>query len=135
MSKFIDIDKENGELIMQHMETALAFQGWSLLCAKYDGRLKSIRAFYSCEKDTDLYIFSFKMNETGKLIVYTKRHFSVEMFPEIFIKCFDTQTSGFVFTVHEERLKRVFERVMTPELALKMIDAGIRIEKAARGVK
>ena len=69
------------------------------------------------------------MNETGKLIAYTHLQFP----PDVFIRSLDAQKTGFVLTAHEERIKRVFERVMTPDLALKLVDAGIRFERAARG--
>jgi hypothetical protein len=38
-------------------------------------------------------------------------------------------------TAHEERLKRVFARVMTPELALKLVEAGVLFERAAQDVQ
>ena len=134
MAEFIDIEKENGELIMRNMETALGFQGWNLLCAKYDARFKNIRVLYSCEKDTDIYIFHLKMKEDGKLIAYAKRQFSPELFPEILIQYFDPQR-GYTFTAHEERFSRIFQRVMTPELALQFLKTGMEMEWAARGVK
>lgn len=127
--KFIDIDQENGGLIMQHMETALGFIGWSLLGAKYDNRFKNITALYSCEEDIAVHQFSFRLSEDGKLIAYSHSQFS----PEIFIRYFDYQ-NGYVLTSHVARLKQVFAWVMTPEFALKLVDSGIRFERTARGV-
>jgi hypothetical protein len=129
MSEFIDIDKESGELIMSHMETALGFKSWNLLGAKYDHRFKCVRVLFSHEEDTDVHLFFLKMDGGGKLIAYNKLSFS----PEIFIRYFDYQKNGFVLTTHEERLKRVFARVMSPELALKLIEAGVQFERSGRG--
>ena len=35
-------------------------------------------------------------------------------------------------TAHEERLRRVFEQAMTPELALELLEAGAKLERSAR---
>ena len=126
MGEFIDINEENGELIMQNMENALAFQGWDLLGAKYDRRFKNIRALFSHGEDTDVHLLSLKMDRAGKLVAYNELHFP----PELFIRYFDHKKNGFVLTAREERLKKVFERAMTPELALKLVEAGICFEKA-----
>ena len=112
------------------METALGFRGWDLLGAKYDGRFKYVSALFAHEADTDVHKFAFRMNGEGKLTAYSHLRLS----PDVFIRYFDYQKTGFVLTVHEERLKKVFERVMTPELALKLIEAGIIFERAARRV-
>jgi hypothetical protein len=86
-----------------------------------------VAALFSREEDTDVHRLNFRMNETGKLIAYAHLRFP----PHVFIRYFNAQETGFILTAHEERIKRVFERVMTPELALKLIDAGIRFERGA----
>jgi len=126
--KFIDIDKENGELIMLNMEAALGFPNWDLLGAKYDSRFKNITALYSHEEDTNVHRFSFRMDEAGKLTAYTHLQFP----PEIFIRYFDYQKNGFTLTSKQNRLKQVFKRVMAPEIALKLVEAGILFEREAR---
>ena len=129
--KLIDIDKENGELIMQHMETALSFKNWNqLLGAKYDSRFKKITALYSCEADTDVHRLSLKMLEDGKLMAYSHTQFH----PEGFLQYFESKKTGYVLTSHTDRLMQVFERVMTADLALKLLETGVYLESKARGV-
>ena len=130
MSEFINIDEEDGETIMRNMETALGFPGWNLLGAKYDNRFKNISALFSHEEDTNVHSFSFRVRD-GKLTAYTHLQFP----PEIFIRYFDYQKNGYVLTSHEAKLKNVFDRVMTPELALKMVEAGVLFERAAKSVQ
>ena len=126
--KFIDIDQENGELIMQHMETALSFKNWrQLLGAKYDNRFKNITALFSCKDDTDVHKFFLKMDEEGKLIAYSHLQFP----PETFIRYFDYKKNGYTLSSHTERLKQVFERVITADLALKLVEAGVCFERTA----
>ena len=126
MNEFIDIDKENGELIIAHMETALSFKNWkNLLCAKYDDKRRCIHALYSCGEDSDVHRFSIKMREGRKLAAYNHYQFP----PEAFIQYFNIQKTGFILTAREKRLKKVFNRVMTPELALKLVEAGVYFQQ------
>jgi hypothetical protein len=125
MSEIIDIDKESGELIIQHMETVLAFRNWTLLGAIYDERRQCVRGFFSHDEDTNVQCYFLKMKEDGKLIAYN----GWAMPPGAFIQYLKPgKVPGFVMTKKQERIKKVFDRVMTPELAMELVEAGVKLE-------
>jgi hypothetical protein len=122
--RIIDISKENGELIMQHMETALGFPKWTLLGAIYDERRQCVRGFFSHDEDANVQCYFLKMKEDGKLIAYN----GWAMPPAAFIQYLKPgNVPGFVLTKKQERIKKVFERVMTPELALELVEVGAKL--------
>jgi hypothetical protein len=124
--EFINIDRENGALIMRYMETALGFPGRDLLGALYDERWRHIRAFYSCDEDANnVHRYTFKMRADGKLAAYSHRAMPVKIFIQHL-----GQMSGFTLTVHQDRIIKVFGRIMTPELAL--VETGINPERTSR---
>jgi len=121
MSDFTNVTKENGAMIMQNMETALGFPGWELLGALYDERRQHVRGFFSHDADADVHCYYLKLYG-GKLTGYNR----MIMPPEAFIKYLSPgQVPGFKKTEYGQRIKQVFQRVMTPELALSLAEAGI----------
>jgi hypothetical protein len=70
---------------------------------------------------------SIKGKEDGKLIAYNR----CVMPPAFFIQYLTHEKVpflGFVMTKKQERIKKVFERVMTPDLALELVEAGVKLE-------
>jgi hypothetical protein len=64
------------------------------------------------------------MKEDGRLIAYN----GWAMPPAAFIQYLKPgKVSGFILTKEQERVKKVFERVMTPELALELVGAGVKL--------
>jgi hypothetical protein len=126
MSDFINIDKENGETIMQHMESALGFPGWELLGALYDERRQHVRGFFAHDADTDVHCFWLKWH-SGKLKGYNRM-----IIPPVgFVKYLSPgQVPGFKKTEYEQRIKQVFRKVITPELALALTEAGVKFKPA-----
>jgi hypothetical protein len=128
--ELIDIDREAGDLIMRHMETALGFPGWTLLGALYDERRRHIQGVFAHDADNSVHHYFLKMREDGKLTGYRR----LVMPPEALVKYLAGQVPGFVPTMCQGRIKRFLKRAMTPELALGLVEAGVDLERADRSL-
>jgi hypothetical protein len=125
-----------GAEIMQHMETVLKRPDQELLCARYCTKAGAINAFYA-DKEKNVFMYWYKLRETvknpetdtAKIVTTNTVKITAIEFLQFLI---DSKAPLFVMTKHTERLRLLLKPVMTPELALQMLEAGIYLERKAR---
>jgi hypothetical protein len=130
--------------IVANMEQTLKRPYMWLLGSMYDKQSGSIRALYRYADKrlgTDLLIFRYMLREeiteprTQTALLVSPEE-NPEHFPAgVFINFLDSgKFPGFTLTKNIDRIRFYFERVMTPELALAFIQAGVNLERTGRGL-
>jgi hypothetical protein len=126
-----------GEEIIRHMETILYRPDKILLCARYYEGPGAILAFYidRYEKNTVSWYW-YKLKEEIKNPLTDTAHIatiheSKSELDEFFT--FLTDEKAPVFRIASQ-FEQAVKTAMTTGLALKLIEAGVRLERTARGV-
>jgi hypothetical protein len=124
-----------GAEIIRNMETVLKRPDQELLCVRYDTQAEAINAFYA-DKEKTVFMYWYKLQEevkkpktdTARLVTIP----AAKVQPIEFLNFLThDKAPAFIMTKYTERLKRILEPVMTPDLAVKLAEAGIQFERPA----
>ena len=124
-----------GDEIIQRMDDVLRRPGMQLICARYDDSPGAILAAYLSDQGDCFFLYWYKLSEevkdpkkdAARLVAIWERKVSPDDFFQFLA---DPRTP--VFKMSED-IGRIGQ-ALSPDLALKLIEAGIIFERAASGV-
>jgi hypothetical protein len=131
------IENGMGEEIIRHMETILCLPEKVLLCARYCSGAGAILAFYmdNCGAETISWYWlklyeeiKDPQKDTARIVAVHESKLSLDEFLK-----FLTDKKAPVFKISAQ-FEQAIKKVMTPDLVLDFVKAGVNLERTGRGL-
>jgi hypothetical protein len=125
-----------GMEIIRHMEIILRRPGEALLCAQYSEGPGAVQAFYVSHGTESISWYWYKLREEiknplsdiSRIVAVHESKLPLDEFLKFLT---DEKAPGFRMSAQFEQ---AVMKVMTPELALDFVRAGVNLERAGRGL-